>query len=407
MAVGWTCAFSKTGARARPAARWVFRRNAGTRSWKIPTARCGFAVRTACTCVLAVRIDSSPSRKWPHSDGAYPALGLDSLGRLLVPTSDGLARRTARGWETVTVDDGLGSSGISAVFRDREGNIWLGLLGSGLARWLGYNEWQSWTDREGLSRSSVSSLAVRMRAARFGRARRTDWITRRFETAEAGIGSIERFRDSKRSKPLFPVRMEFCGSSVTKPNSSGLTRAPAGAADRNAEASWRRSTPHGGSRGQRVGFHHARLVPHHQGKPVRESPAARLRLLRAFRDDSRGPQRRVWAAGDLGLARYSDGQWMRYTAADGLKNSAISQVAADADGSVWIGYRDDLGITRLSFAGGRAQKSSISPPATTRCAPTNPSFSGSIAGDGCGWARITARTFSIARAGATSDGPTA
>ena len=81
------------------------------------------------------------------SDGAYPALGLDSLGRLLVPAGDGLARRTARGWETVTVDDGLGSSGISAVFRDREGNIWLGLLGSGLARWLGYNEWQSWSDR--------------------------------------------------------------------------------------------------------------------------------------------------------------------------------------------------------------------------------------------------------------------
>ena len=29
------------------------------------TAHCGFAARKACTCVLAVRIDSSPSRKWP------------------------------------------------------------------------------------------------------------------------------------------------------------------------------------------------------------------------------------------------------------------------------------------------------------------------------------------------------
>ncbi len=93
------------------------------------------------------------------SEGAYPALGLDSLGRLLVPTGEGLARRTTRGWEAVTVDDALGSSGISSVFRDREGNIWLGLLGSGLVRWLGYNEWQSWSDREGLSPSSISSLA--------------------------------------------------------------------------------------------------------------------------------------------------------------------------------------------------------------------------------------------------------
>ena len=107
---------------------------------------------------------AAPDRFQPHpevadSDVAYPTLGLDSLGRLLVPTGDGVARRTVRGWETITVADGLGSSGISAVLRDREGNIWLGLVGSGLARWLGYNEWQSWTDREGLSRSAVSAVA--------------------------------------------------------------------------------------------------------------------------------------------------------------------------------------------------------------------------------------------------------
>lgn len=102
------------------------------------------------------RFESQP--EVADSDVAYPTLGLDLLGRLLVPTSDGLARRTARGWETVTINDGLGSSGISAVYRDREGNVWLGLVGSGLARWLGYNEWQSWTDREGLSRSSVTAV---------------------------------------------------------------------------------------------------------------------------------------------------------------------------------------------------------------------------------------------------------
>ena len=88
-----------------------------------------------------------------RSGGIVPTLAV------LVPTDDGLARRTAREWETVAVDDGLGAGDISAVFRDREGNIWLGLLGSGLARWLGYNEWQSWSAREGLSRSSVWSMA--------------------------------------------------------------------------------------------------------------------------------------------------------------------------------------------------------------------------------------------------------
>ncbi len=53
---------------------------------------------------------------------------------------------------------GLTTNDISAVIQDREGSIWIGLLGSGLARWLGYNEWQSWGEREGLSRESMWSI---------------------------------------------------------------------------------------------------------------------------------------------------------------------------------------------------------------------------------------------------------
>ena len=65
----------------------------------------------------------------------------------------------------------------------------------------------------------------------------------------------------------------------------------------------------------------------------------------------------VWAAGDFGLARWSGGQWTRYTAADGLKSSTIAQVAADPDGSIWIGYRDAFGISRMTFdPAGRLQK---------------------------------------------------
>src|SRR5262249_7692938 len=59
----------------------------------------------------------------------------------------------------VMADDGLGSNDISTVVQDREGSIWLGTLGSGLARWLGYNEWQSWNEHEGLSRASIWSIA--------------------------------------------------------------------------------------------------------------------------------------------------------------------------------------------------------------------------------------------------------
>jgi len=95
----------------------------------------------------------------PSSTNTYPTLALDPSGRLLVPTFKGLARETVNGWEIIDEHQGLPTNDIAAVMQDREGSIWLGLLGSGLARWLGYNEWVSWTDRDGLSRDSVWSIA--------------------------------------------------------------------------------------------------------------------------------------------------------------------------------------------------------------------------------------------------------
>src|SRR5579864_2438071 len=95
----------------------------------------------------------------PASTNTYPTLALDPAGRLLAPTLKGLARETSNGWEMIDARQGLPTNDISAVLQDREGSIWLGLLGSGLARWLGYNEWQSWSDREGLSRDSIWAIA--------------------------------------------------------------------------------------------------------------------------------------------------------------------------------------------------------------------------------------------------------
>ena len=92
------------------------------------------------------------------STNTNPTLALDPAGRLLVPTYRGLARQNGDGWELIEAQQGLTSNDISAVMQDREGSIWIGLLGSGLARWLGYNEWQSWGEREGLSRESIWSI---------------------------------------------------------------------------------------------------------------------------------------------------------------------------------------------------------------------------------------------------------
>src|SRR5271166_738930 len=94
-----------------------------------------------------------------ESTNTYPTMALDPGGRLLAPTNKGLARQTDTGWDIVNAKDGLTTNDISAVLQDREGSIWIGLLGSGLARWLGYNEWQNWGEADGLSRESTWSFA--------------------------------------------------------------------------------------------------------------------------------------------------------------------------------------------------------------------------------------------------------
>ncbi len=310
-----------------------------------------------------------------ESGDTYPVLALDSLGRLLVPTGVGLARRTGKGWETVTVDDGLGAGDISAVFRDREGNIWLGLLGSGLARWVGYNEWQGWSDREGLTRSSVWSMAW---------SKGSDASTTLWAGTQAGLDYAE-VRDGRLSwkRQLIPG-IETVRAVIPGPDGNLWIGGDPGTA--NTEII--RLDPRTG-RSQRLGDAEGlpgrvqHLMADREGRvwassrqglyrtqPVRTS--APVRFERVFPPGSDSSERfvmtvedrngGVWAAGDFGLARFSGehfsgGQWTRYTTADGLKNNMVGQVAADPDGSVWIGYRDAFGITHISFdAAGKPEK---------------------------------------------------
>src|SRR5262249_30720297 len=45
------------------------------------------------------------------------------------------------------------------ILRDREGSIWVGTSGGGLARWVGFDRWHAWTRDEGLRNSDVRAMA--------------------------------------------------------------------------------------------------------------------------------------------------------------------------------------------------------------------------------------------------------
>jgi signal transduction histidine kinase/CheY-like chemotaxis protein/streptogramin lyase len=286
----------------------------------------------------------------PESHNTYPTLAFDASGRLLVPTDQGLARQTARGWEIVSVDDGLNTNDISAVMQDREGSIWLGLLGSGLARWQGYEEWQGWTARDGLSRSSVWAIA-RDRSGRL-------WVGTQFglNYAEESQGRLVWKRQPVAGAEMMRgiaaagdgslwIAADTAGLLHLDPRSGAVQRFGAnegiGAAvlhvmvDRGGFV-WA-STRQGLFRGAGRRFERVAL------------PASDEEESFVFAaEDAAGA---IWACGDHGLARFAGGQWTRLTTRDGLKANMTGQVAFDPDGSVWVGYRDALGLTRLMLSG--------------------------------------------------------
>ncbi len=302
----------------------------------------------------------------PESTNTYPVLATDPQGKLLVPTNAGLARESpAGGWEIVTADDGLGSNDISTVVQDREGSIWLGTLGSGLARWLGYNEWQSWNEREGLSRASIWSVA---------RDTKGDiWVGTQFGLNQ----SIGKDHVHWRVQPVAGADMIRAlaaapdGSLWIGGDPGGLWRLdtnsgqiqPAGVADGMGKEAiqylsldrenrlWV-ATRNGLFRSASSVLGSADLkfaaidVP---GVP----PEARRREV--FRMISFGRKGDVWAAGEYGLARFSGGKWTRFTTKDGLKSNMVMQAIEDAEGSLWIGYREAFGLTKMTFSGADVQ----------------------------------------------------
>src|SRR5258708_1232025 len=86
------------------------------------------------------------------------SLHLDPQGRLIVPTESGLLRRRDLSWERIATPQGLPTDPTCCGLADRQGSVWIGLAGAGLARWVGYNEWESWTAGDGLPGSNSQAI---------------------------------------------------------------------------------------------------------------------------------------------------------------------------------------------------------------------------------------------------------
>jgi len=115
-----------------PPGRWTCIRRDGSRDLWVNDKRRFAVLRPGCA-----RFDASGTSFPPTAGGGQ--LAVDTDGRLLVPTIEGLLVVDRRHPRQVGKREGLRAP-VYSVLQDREGSIWLGLAGRGLARWQGYSE---------------------------------------------------------------------------------------------------------------------------------------------------------------------------------------------------------------------------------------------------------------------------
>lgn len=303
-----------------------------------------------------------------HSiDGIAPSfasgyLAVTADGSVLLPTNDGLT--IVRGTDIQTVGDtrGLHTSQTSAVLEDREGSLWIGLLGEGLARWLGRNHWENWTRENGLPSSLIWNI-IRARSDQ------SLWIG----TAQG----VARF------PPTGPPQI-WNWSRQINGAVRWLREAPDGAIWLVAQNdTLARIAPNTGTVtffGKREGLTAAIILrgvfsrdgalwmATRSGLFVARHPnqSARFELIpgpaTGFWDVAEDRQGSIFATSVHGLWRYSNHTWKRFGTADGLLTDSEYILAVAPDGALWMRHRYD-GITeRVTFSGDRVASSTAIKP---------------------------------------------
>jgi len=276
---------------------------------------------------------------------------VDSRGRLLVPTSEGLAISEGRHSRTVGGREGLRGP-VYSVLRDREGSIWLGLAGRRLAKWRGYEEWESFTAESGLDSELIYSILlpgdgtvlVGTADGLFtGRKTGDQWTFQR----DSRVGKM----------PVVTLHLEQDKSLWFGASGHGVARIDA----RTGRIEWlKQDRGLAGlplfsmaiDRSHRVwaaterGVYVADLSEK-RFRRVEEIPAVRCWAV------TEGPDGEILVGATGGLFRLAGGRWRHITTADGLRNDVIMSVAATRSNEFWVGYWFSGSVTRVRVEGER------------------------------------------------------
>lgn len=293
---------------------------------------------------------------------AVGRLALDDRGRLMVPTTHGLARRAGGGWRLIGQREGLESDAVLSALVDREGSLWIGLAGVGLAQQLGRGAFTAWGSAEGLSHDVVWAIA---RESGRGGSPGALWIG-----TEGGLDRLDLATGALRS---WKARDGLGGDTVY-----ALTTGPDGSI-------WAGSWPGGVTRfgpepGRMRRYQSGDLPPQASGAialyfdrrgdlwagtssgamrlpagsastrftPVRLPGWDTRDSVYGFAEDRAGT---VWAVGRYGLQRLTGPDPRRFRTADGLAAEFLASIVPGAPGEPWellAGYREALGAVGVA-----------------------------------------------------------
>ena len=290
------------------------------------------------------------------SSAYWGALTVDRDGMVMVPTDKGLAIRRQDHWSLMGEGMGLRTAMTSASLMDREGSLWVGLVGAGVARCLGYGEWEAWTKAEGLPSDLIWSIRRDRKGALWvgtslGLARLTGRGPPRTWGRKEGLGGdnvrwLGEARDGAMWAVVKPGSVARIDPATGKIRLFGAADGlPCGTSHRGVIDHLGRlwvATACGIYRGDRPS---ASAVFRRIGQPESLGRAAW-----AISEDQQGT---IWATNPDGLWRLSEGSWRQYRKADGLLSDHAYIVAIAGDGALWLRHRLGAGVERVEFRGDR------------------------------------------------------
>jgi diguanylate cyclase (GGDEF)-like protein len=270
---------------------------------------------------------------------------VDSAGRILLTSPEGLLIGDGKGWQKIDRSAGLRGSVYSA-FEDRQHSLWIGLAGRGLAQWRGYREWESYSTESGLAAELVyeilptgdGSILVGTEAGLFQGVRKPFGMAFKSVAGMDGIAvhSLRRLPNGDLwigTETRGVARIDAqTGKTEWFGERQGLTGKAAYTLRFDREQRLWAATD--------VGLFMA-SPPYAKFSRIAELPPTRIWAV------AEGSDGAIWAGGTGGLFEFAAGRWKTLTRNDGLSNTEVLSLGAGPNGVVWVGYRFGGGIDRV------------------------------------------------------------